>query len=113
MPKASNVSDLPVNGNVFPLEGEIDLHISPAVATSLQEIIAQKPPRLLVDLSRVTYLDSSGLAVLIDAMQKVQKYGGKFGVVGMQESVRSIFEIARLDQVFRIFPTVEAATAAT
>jgi anti-sigma B factor antagonist len=113
MPKASNVTALPINGDVFPLEGEIDLHISPAVANSLQDIIARKPARLLVDLSRVSYVDSSGLAVLIDAMQKVQKYGGKFGVVGMQESVRSIFEMARLDQVFRIFPTVEAATAAT
>jgi anti-sigma B factor antagonist len=113
MPKTSHATELPSNGTVFPLEGEIDLHISPAVAISLQEIISKKPARLLVDLSRVSYVDSSGLAVLIDAMQKVQKYGGTFGVVGMQESVRSIFEIARLDQVFRIFPTVEAATAAT
>lgn len=113
MPKVPNVTELPANGSVFPLEGEIDLHISPAVAISLHEIIAKKPARLLVDLSRVNYMDSSGLAVLIDAMQKVQKYGGTFGVVGMQESVRSIFEIARLDQVFRIFPSVEAADAAT
>jgi anti-sigma B factor antagonist len=113
MPKASSVTELSANGIVFPLEGEIDLHISPAVAISLQEIIAKKPARLLVDLSRVSYVDSSGLAVLIDAMQKVQKYGGTFGVVGMQQSVRSIFEIARLDQVFRIFPSVEAADAAT
>jgi anti-sigma B factor antagonist len=113
MPKASLVTESPANGALFPLEGEIDLHISPAVAISLQEIIAKKPARLLVDLSRVSYVDSSALAVLIDAMQKVQKYGGTFGVVGMQESVRSIFEIARLDQVFRIFPSVEAADAAT
>jgi anti-sigma B factor antagonist len=113
MPKVPNVTELPANGSVFPLQGEIDLHVSPAIAISLQEIIAKKPARLLVDLSRVTYLDSSGLAVLIDAMQKVKKYGGTFGIVGMQESVRSIFEIAKLDQVFRIFPSVEAADAAT
>jgi len=113
MPKASLATESPAKGDVFPLEGEIDLHISPAVAISLQEIIARKPERLLVDLTRVSYVDSSALAVLIDAMQKVKKYGGFFGVVGMQESVRSIFEIARLDQVFRLFPTVEAADAAT
>ncbi len=76
MPKVSNVTETPANGAVFPLEGEIDLHVSPAIAISLQEIIARKPARLLVDLSRVSYVDSSGLAVLIDAMQKVQKYGG-------------------------------------
>jgi anti-sigma B factor antagonist len=113
MPKVPHVTESPASGGVFPLEGEIDLHVSPAIAISLQEIIAKKPARLLVDLSRVSYMDSSGLAVLIDAMQKVKKYGGAFGVVGMQESVRAIFEIAKLDQVFRIFPSVEAATAAT
>ncbi len=113
MSKAPLVTESPANRAVFPLEGEIDLHISPAVAISLQEIIAKKPARLLVDLTRVSYVDSSGLAVLIDAMQKVKKYGGIFGIIGMQESVRSIFEIAKLDQVFRIFPTLEAADAAT
>ena len=113
MPKTVNVTEYSANGTVFPLEGELDLHVSPAIAESLSGIISRKPPRLLIDLSRVSYLDSSAIAVLIDAMQKVQKYGGAFGVVGMQESVRSIFEIARLDQVFRIFPTVEAAAAAT
>jgi anti-sigma B factor antagonist len=113
MAKTFNVPEHSVNGTIFPLEGELDLHVSPAIADSLDGIIARKPSRLLVDLSRVSYVDSSAIAVLIDAMQKVQKYGGVFGVVGMQESVRSIFEIARLDQVFRIFPTVEAATAAT
>jgi len=67
---------------------------------------------LIVDLARVTYVDSSGLAVLIEGMQNVAKYGGTFAVAGLQETVRLIFEIARLDQVFQIFPTVEAALTA-
>jgi anti-sigma B factor antagonist len=98
--------------NVLPLEGEIDLHVSPGIASSLQEMVKTKPPQLVVDLSRVTYIDSSGLAVLIEAMQNVAAYGGKFALAGLQESVRPIFEIARLDQVFRIFPDVDAALAA-
>ena len=72
-------------------------------------MIARKPAQLLVDLSGVTYVDSSGLAALIDAMQRVQQYGGKFGIVRLQETVRSIFEIARLDQVFQIYPDVDSA----
>ena len=52
-------------------------------------------------------------AVLIEAMQNVEKYGGHFALASMQESVRSIFEIARLDQVFRIFPDVDTALVAT
>jgi len=97
--------------NVLPLEGEIDLHVSPNIAASLQMMIEKKPPKLIVDLARVTYIDSSGLAVLIEGMQNVQEYGGKFALAGLQEPVRTIFEIARLDQVFRIFPNVNAALA--
>ena len=103
---------LPDAPNVLPLEGEIDLHVSPRVAGALGAMIDQKPQRLVVDLSNVTYIDSSGLAVLIEAMQNVEAYGGKFILAGLQENVRPIFEIARLDQVFIIFPHVDAALAA-
>jgi|ERR1700680_1996058 len=99
--------------NVLPLEGEIDLHISPNVAASLSTMIEKKPKQLIVDLSRVTYIDSSGLAALIEGMQNVEQYGGKFALAGLPETVRTIFEIARLDQVFQIFPDVDAALAAT
>ena len=98
--------------NVLPLEGEIDLHVSPEVAELLRTMIAKKPKVVVVDLTRATYFDSSGLAVLIEGMQKVQEYGGKFALAGVQESVQHIFEIARLDQVFQIFPDVDSALAA-
>ncbi len=97
--------------NVLPLKGEIDLHVSPSVTASLNQMIAKKPERLVVDLSEVTYIDSAGLAALIEAMQKVEGYGGKFLLAGLQETVRSIFEISRLDQVFQIFPDADAALA--
>jgi anti-sigma B factor antagonist len=112
MPKRTNTPASPNQSEVLPLEGEIDLHVSPRVSASLAQLIAKKPARILVDLSRVSYVDSSGLAVFIEALQSVEKYGGKFAIVGMQETVRSIFEIARLDQVFRIFPDLKAASAA-
>ena len=98
--------------NVLPLEGEIDLHVSPRISNSLHALLAEKPPQLVVDLTNVSYIDSSGLAVLIEAMQNVSAYGGKFALAGLQDGVRPIFEIARLDQVFRIFPDVDAALAA-
>ena len=98
--------------NVLPLEGEIDLHVSPGIAESLRAMTEKKPKQVVVDLSRVIYVDSSGLAVLIEGMQNVEEYGGKFALAGLQETVRSIFELARLDQVFQIFPTLDAALAA-
>ena len=100
------------NKDVLQLEGEIDLHVSPEVAESLRTMVANKPKVLVVDLAKVTYLDSSGLAVFIEGMQNVQEYGGRFALANVQESVQHIFEIARLDQVFQIFPDVDSALAA-
>ncbi len=96
---------------IIALAGEIDLHESPQIKEAMQPLIAQKLPRLLVDMSGVTYIDSSGLALFIEAMQRVQAYGGLFGLFGLRPSVRTIFEIARLDQVFRLFPDRAAALA--
>lgn len=98
--------------NVFPLEGEIDLHVSPGVESSLASIIAERPRHVVVDFSGVTFIDSSGLAVLIKAMQDVKEYGGKFTLAGINNDVRSIFEIARLDQVFLIDPRDDELVAA-
>ncbi len=97
---------------VLPLNGEIDLHVSPSVTALLNAMIAEKPQHLVVDLSRVTYIDSSGLAALIGAMQRVEGYGGKFLLAGLQGTVCDIFENVRLDQVFQIFPDAAAALAA-
>ena len=97
---------------MLPLEGEIDLHVSPAVTASLNAMIEKKPKQVVIDLTQVSYIDSAGLATFIEAMQKVEAYGGKFALAGLQATVRSIFEISRLDQVFQIFPDVDTALAA-
>ena len=96
---------------VLALEGEIDLHESPAVREKLNPLIDAKLPRIVVDLSGVSYIDSSGLALFIEAMQRIQGYGGKFALCGLTATVRTIFEIARLDQVFQIFQDKAAAQA--
>ena len=97
---------------ILPLDGEIDLHRSPEVATTIRAAIKEEPKKLVIDLSKVSYMDSSGLAVLIDGMRKVEFYGGKLYLVGLQEGLRAVFETSRLDQAFRIFPDIAAAVAA-
>jgi anti-sigma B factor antagonist len=99
--------------NVLLLEGDIDLHVSPAVRESLNAVIRKKPERIVIDLSRATYIDSAGIAVLILAMQQVEAYGGKLFLSGLQETLRSIFETSRLERIFPIFPDVDAALAAS
>jgi anti-sigma B factor antagonist len=110
-PSSSGATERQSRSNVLPLKGEIDLHVSPTVTASLNKMIEKKPQRLVVDLSDVSYIDSAGLAALIEAMQKVEGYGGKFMLAGLQETVRSIFEISRLDQIFQIFPDANSALA--
>ena len=98
--------------NVFSPEGAIDLHVSPELRASLREIIDEKPKKLVVDLSRVPYVDSSGIAVLIGAMQSLEHEGGVFLLAGAQETVMTILESARLDKYFRLYPDVKSALAA-
>jgi anti-sigma B factor antagonist len=106
-----NTAITPESG-LLELAGEIDLHESPQVKAQLEPLIAAKTPRILVDLSGVSYIDSSGLALFIEAMQRAQAYGGKFSLCSLRPNVRVIFDISRLDQVFTIFPNREAAVAA-
>ena len=78
----------------------------------MREMIDKKPKRLVVDMTKVPYVDSSGLAVLIGAMQSLEHDGGVFMLAGAQQAVRTILESARLDQYFRLFPDVDAAVSA-
>jgi anti-sigma B factor antagonist len=104
----------PPSPSIFSPTGAIDLHVSPELRASLRAIIdGEKPKRLIVDLSQVPYIDSSGIAVLIGAMQSLELEGGAFLIAGAREGVRMIFESAKLDQYFKLFPDVEAATAAS
>ena len=98
--------------NVLPLEGDIDLHVSPVVTEALNAMIKKKPERIVIDLSRATYIDSAGVAALMLAKQDVEAYGGKFFLSGVQETIRLILETSGLDRIFWIFPDVDAALAA-
>jgi len=98
--------------NLLRLDGEIDLHVSPEIAASLQQMIVRRPSRLIIDLSRVTYIDSSGLAVLITAVNDVEEYGGRLMLAGVQEHVKTIIESGGLDRFFLTFPHVDAALTA-
>jgi anti-sigma B factor antagonist len=92
-------------------EGDVDLSRSPVLRTSLKQALTAKPSRLVIDLGLVDYMDSSGVATLVEALQIARKGGTKMVLCGMKDRVRSIFEIARLDTVFTIAASREAAMA--
>ena len=97
---------------ILAIEGDIDLYQTPVVKEKLDSLIQGKMQRILVDMSRVNYIDSSGLALFIECLQRIGSYDGKLGLFGLQPTVRHIFEIARLDQVLHIYPDETTARAA-
>jgi anti-sigma B factor antagonist len=88
-------------------QGEIDLSRAPSLRSQLTAIQAKRPRKLIIDLGSVPYMDSSGVATLVEAMQNARKSGSKLVLCSLQDRVRSIFEIARLDMVFTIVKTTE------
>lgn len=89
--------------------GDIDLSRSPVLRNSLRVAQNSKPMRLVIDLAGVDYMDSSGVATLVEALQIARRNNTRMVLCGMKDRVRSIFEIARLDTVFTIAATRDAA----
>ena len=83
-------------------EGEIDLHISPQFQTDLKKVIEQKPAKMVVNLSQVPYMDSSGVAALVKLLSKTRSENIKLVIENPSSKVMSIFEITKLTSVFDI-----------
>ena len=82
------------------LQGDLDFHSSPQLRAELTKILEGETQKILVDLKKVEYLDSSGLATFVELFQKMKKGGGKLVLFNLKQAVRSVFEISKLDSVF-------------
>jgi anti-sigma B factor antagonist len=98
--------------HIVALSGEIDLHHSPELRALLDAHAKAKRPTLLLDFSEVQYIDSSGLATLIEYVQKVYKFRGLLALGGVSERLRTIFDLARLGEIFPIHTSLAEARAA-
>jgi anti-sigma B factor antagonist len=97
---------------IIKLSGEIDLQHSPKLRQLLQTKVHDRVPVLLLDFTEVKYIDSSGLATLVEYYKNARGYSGRIAVAGLSNRVRSIFELVRLSEIFGIYPSVEKAQAA-
>lgn len=85
------------------VRGDIDLHNSPELRTLLLEAVQTHGVRCLVlDLGQVPYMDSSAIAVLVEALQRLRRTSGKIVLHSLQPRVRGLLEIARLDTIFTV-----------
>ncbi len=92
---------------IIELDGEVDLSCSPDARKQILECLGANKD-LLVDLSQVTYIDSSGVASLVEGYQTAKKKSLKFGLVGVSEAAMNVLQLARLDKVFPIYDSVDA-----
>jgi len=96
---------------VFYLNGEVDLYTSPDIREDLNKIIDQRK-KILISFKDVSYIDSSGLATLIELYQRAKKWQGDIILVDMKDSVKGVFELSRLDKIFTILATFEEGVTA-
>ena len=94
--------------SIVRLEGEVDLETSPAVRSLLLEQVQTGRP-VLVDMARISYIDSSGIASLVEAFQLARKQGSEFGLVQVSAAALRVLQLARLETVFTIHETLAAA----
>jgi anti-sigma B factor antagonist len=98
---------------IVALDGEVDLSRAPETRRLLLDCVA-RGQEILVDLSGVTYIDSSGIASLVEALQEAGKKGiglGLVAVIAVSDDARKVFELARLDKVFTIHSDLDTALA--
>lgn len=98
--------------DVLALAGEIDLHYAPVLRSLLQAKVKAHCPALVLDLAEVTFIDSSGLAAIIEYFRDTSANEGVLCLAGLNENLQTIFEIVRLEKVLAIFPTRRDALAA-
>ena len=87
---------------ILELDGEIDMKCSVKLKDTFKEIYWHKPSMIVVDMTDVKFMDSSGLATLVGALKWCRQNDSKLRLAGLVQDVRSIFEICRLETVFQI-----------
>ena len=101
-------------GDVTTLEigGEIDLHSAPGLRAELLRLGEAETPRIVVDLKEVSFIDSTGIGVLVGALKRARERGGSVHFSSCQSRVKRVFEITGLMRALPLFSTREEAVAA-
>ncbi len=94
------------------LEGEVDIYSAPDFKEVLVNGIESGARRVIVDLSGVTFIDSTALGVLVSGAKRVRPRNGNLDIVCTDENIIRIFEITGLDRIFGIYPDRDEALKA-
>jgi len=91
------------------LEGQIDSYTAEEISKLIEQHILKGNLNIIIDLTKVDYLDSAGLSVLISVRIKVGKRNGHLRLVGLQGKTKKVFELANLIQMFDLYDNRESA----
>jgi anti-sigma B factor antagonist len=98
---------------VIALEGEVDIYSAPQFKEVLLGGIDDGASCIIVDLVKVTFIDSTALGVLVSGAKRMRPRNGRLDIVCTDENITRILEITGLDRIFGIFPTREKALKST
>jgi anti-sigma B factor antagonist len=92
--------------------GELDVFTSPKLREALLDVVENGGRHLIVDLSDVEFLDSTGLGVLVGVHHRLQAQDGSMSFVGASERLLRVFHVTRLDKIFTVYPSLDDALQA-
>jgi anti-sigma B factor antagonist len=99
-------------GTILDITGDIDLAHSPAMRKALlQEIREKKTPKVFLNLEKVRYIDSSGIASLVEGLKASRDQGSRLILYGLSKTVREVMELSRLQKIFEIHESEAQALA--
>lgn len=94
---------------VIEVSGDIDMYSSPALREALLLLTQKKVPALAIDLNKVSYIDSSGIATFVEGLKSMKTYGGRLQLFGIPKGIMEIFNFSKLDKVFEIYSDIDEA----
>lgn len=97
---------------ILSVAGEIDVYTAPQFREAVDNIIAAGQKHLIIDMSDVTYMDSSGFGTLLSATRRLRPQGGTINLVKCSASIDRILRITRLNTVFNTYDSIEDAIKA-
>ena len=97
---------------VLDVTGEIDIYTTPQFKEAVSEAIDQNKPAIVINMTKVTYMDSSGFGTLLSATKRLRPLDGALYLSGCNEAIQRMLQITRLNTIFGVYATEAEAIAA-
>lgn len=97
--------------SILDINGEIDLYNAPEIKEVINGLISDQKTNVIINLEKVSYIDSSGIGALISSLSNLKKYQGGLKIINVYASVRKVFELTKLTSFFEIYDSEDEALA--